>query len=434
MKEIKYAILGFGVLVLSSCGEKQNREGIADISEGLIQATAKYDRFYDFEDGLAVVELDNKYGAINAQGDVVIPCKYSNMIQFNQDGLAFVRIDETYGAINKQDEVVIPFQYEYLGECKMGDKMYVNFRKDNRCGLMDIDGKVKFTMEENYLLVGDYNDGLCLVIHKIPNPDADPEDIFSQSFFYTGYANEEGQIAIQPRFGKYIDGFSDGLAAVCSVDEYGFGYLNTKGEWAIAPQYAWALDFKDGVAWVQDPGDKKSLMGKGLWGLIDTKNNVLIPFKYKHVKECKDGTFIVQTPEGKYKYIDKEDKQVVPGEYESANEFSEGFAAVKIGNLYGYINREGEVVIPCEYQNAGDFSDGYACVKSVHKKVIQQNGDVEEYPSMYGFINTKGELVVPFEYDYAKNFSGGYAVVEKKIGDKRVYGYVNGLGESTFAE
>ena len=36
---------------------------------------------------------NNKWGAINAQGQVVIPCEYDSLIVFNEDGFDRVRKD-----------------------------------------------------------------------------------------------------------------------------------------------------------------------------------------------------------------------------------------------------------------------------------------------------------------------------------------------------
>ena len=44
---------------------------------------------------------------------------------------------------------------------------------------------------------------------------------------------------------------------------------------------------------------------------------------------------------------------VITPEYEEANLFYEGFAVVKKGGKYGYINKDGKIVIPikCKYFN-----------------------------------------------------------------------------------
>jgi uncharacterized membrane protein YhaH (DUF805 family) len=52
----------------------------------------KYDKVWDFSEGMAVVLLDGKYGYIDKTGKEVIPLKYDNAWDFS-DGLAAVELD-----------------------------------------------------------------------------------------------------------------------------------------------------------------------------------------------------------------------------------------------------------------------------------------------------------------------------------------------------
>ena len=49
-------------------------------------------------------------------------------------------------------------------------------------------------------------------------------------------------------------------------------------------------------------------------------------------------------------------------QWEEIRPFYEGMACVKKGGQYGFINEQGELVIPCEYTSARDFSEGFAAV------------------------------------------------------------------------
>jgi hypothetical protein len=64
-------------------------------------------RFYD---GLAYVYTkDYKRGFINTQGEFVIPCKYEDARDFSQ-GLAWVQLNNKWGCIDKEGKVVVPFK------------------------------------------------------------------------------------------------------------------------------------------------------------------------------------------------------------------------------------------------------------------------------------------------------------------------------------
>ena len=52
---------------------------------------------------------------------------------------------------------------------------------------------------------------------------------------------------------------------------------------------------------------------------------------------------------GKWGFVDEQGKKVIPFEYEAADEFSEGLAAVQIKKKYGFVDAKGNIVIPAMY-------------------------------------------------------------------------------------
>lgn len=70
------------------------------------------------------------------------------------------------------------------------------------------------------------------------------------------------------------------------------GYLNTRGEWAIEPQFDEARDFSDGLAAVNQGG--KCHMG-GEWGYINRTGQLVIPSRYSAAGQFNDGYACVRT-------------------------------------------------------------------------------------------------------------------------------------------
>ena len=64
------------------------------------------------------------------------------------------------------------------------------------------------------------------------------------------------------------DVLSDGLAPCLDESARLYGFVNTKGEWVIAPQYIEVKSFRDGYAIVKQEGG---------WGVIDTTGKQVIP-------------------------------------------------------------------------------------------------------------------------------------------------------------
>ena len=65
---------------------------------------------------------------------------------------------------------------------------------------------------------------------------------------------------------------------------------------------------------------------------------------------------------------------------------------------WGYINTNGDLVIPCQFDNAQYFSEGLAAVR---------------LGGFYGYIDTAGRWAIPPQYDYAFPFSEGFAIAHE---------------------
>ena len=149
--------------------------------------------------------------------------------------------------------------------------------------------------------------------------------------------------------------------------------------------------------------------------------------------------------EGKYGFMDKTGKIVIPTIYSSAEDFHEGLAAVKKDEKFGYIDKEGNVVLPFRFKDADYFMGGYARVDEGPDSVdysylidkmgipIQEDSyNIEGNYSdglicvrsidtdKYGFANAKGQIVIPFLYDEAFDFKEGVARVSKNGKDEYI--------------
>ena len=56
-------------------------------------------------------------------------------------------------------------------------------------------------------------------------------------------------------------------------------------------------------------------------------------------------------------------KSITPVQYEVARDFSEGYAAVKVGDQWGFIDINGDLVIEAKYEGTGAFSEGLCAVQ-----------------------------------------------------------------------
>ena len=80
------------------------------------------------------------------------------------------------------------------------------------------------------------------------------------------------------------------------------GYLNTRGEWAIAPQFDDLRDFSEGLAAV-NLGANCGIGGK--WGYIDRDGRVAIPFHFLSAGQFSDGRACVVRKQGESVVINR---------------------------------------------------------------------------------------------------------------------------------
>ena len=136
---------------------------------------------------------------------------------------------------------------------------------------------------------------------------------------------------------------------------------------------------------------------------------------------------------GKVGFIDSSGKIVISPRFDSAlsaNDvtFSEGLAAVQVGNKWGYIDRTGEFVIQPKFDDTPSlFTEGLAQVvikvNIIEKTVLKDKLTIRE--ETYGFIDRNGNLVESLKFieEYTR-FVDGLAKVKK--GEK--FGYVDKTG------
>ena len=102
--------------------------------------------------------------------------------------------------------------------------------------------------------------------------------------------------------------------------------------------------------------------------------------------------------DGKYGFIDKTGREVVPMIYDSAGSFLEGLARVKLDDKFGFIDHTGKEVVSLIYDNDDIyFWEGLASVKLDGK---------------WGFIDKAGTFVINPQYDRVESFRDGLAYVK----------------------
>lgn len=244
-----------------------------------------------FNDGMAPVKVDDKWGFLNREGKLAIPAKYEKVTIF-KSGFASVQRDGKFFVVDKSGA---EFQVDVPGIADLNDfsEMLASFKTAaDLVGFVDGAGKV--VIEAKFKAAGDFYGGLAWARHtndKVGFINQQGEWVLEPQFevgknfdpecgvvrVKTGdkwaYVNKSGEMMYMNDSDLFED-FANGLARGKKNDK--FGYFNAKGEWAIQPQFDGARDFKNGYASVR----------KGeIWGVIDVTGKMIIEPKFEDIKD-----------------------------------------------------------------------------------------------------------------------------------------------------
>ena len=134
----------------------------------------------------------------------------------------------------------------------------------------------------------------------------------------------------------------------------------------------------------------------GKYGFIDKNGKEVIPCNYDFACVFDEGLAAIKL-NGKWGFIDRDGIEVIPHRYEDVYAFSEGFAAIKLNGKWGFVNKEGIEAVPCKYDESYCFTEGLASVRLQDK---------------FGFVNKEGIEAIPCKYDSVTNFVNRLACVE----------------------
>ena len=279
------------------------------------------------------------YSYINKKGEVVIPTPYNDCGDFH-NGRAFVKGEnDKYGFINHMGDVVIPFIYNEVHDFSDG----LAFVKQNgKWFYINTDGKQISKVFHNGYSACDYHDGLAAVANFVERVDPDNKILERDGTERWGFMNISGEVVIPQKYHSTYR-FSDGYAVV--EDNVSFAVIDknnnmvfkkpkdyyslpfdfdenyyvdifvTKGRWAVGKideslsfdeNYYRDIAFSEGLLVVGKTDESLSLE---LYGYVDVKGNVVIPFMYEKARPFHCGLAFVNLFCGdlgwRYGFVDK---------------------------------------------------------------------------------------------------------------------------------
>ena len=198
-------------------------------------------------------------------------------------------------------------------------------------------------------------------------------------------------------------------------------------------------------------GRKDDSLGVTKYGFIDQLGNIVIEPQFDAINEFCDGFALVRV-NNVYHFVNKLGYRVFDSTYTYISSFSEGLAVVSVDGKDGYIDRYGNMVIKPQYYSAGRFSDGMAQVafnygqeyycyidktgKVAFKTSLELVHDFSEGRADFidfrsgrcGYLDKSGNIVYQTNRFYTTAFSEGLAAV-----GLNKYGFINKSGDLVIA-
>lgn len=210
------------------------------------------------------------------------------------------------------------------------------------------------------------------------------------------------------------DFFVNGLAKVEVGDSKDY-FIDTNGNIKSGnATFDEAKSFSNGYARVKKDG---------LYGLVDANINYVIqPMYYNLGDVAANGLLRCRvSSSGKYGYVNTKGEKVIDYQFDYANTFYDGVAAVKIGDKWGLINSSGNFIVAPKYATlyyAG--SNRYLFASEISSS--------SSYSRLYGLMDASGKEVVPATYKYINGIEDDTSGRFKATNANGKCGFIDGNG------
>lgn len=360
------------------------------------------------EDGLWMVERNNKYGLIHPNGEIVIPFEYKSIVTVNSGSDIRLLVVETenrmFGVLDYMGHQILPPVFESIPNFISDTFEIIEAKLSDRYMYFNLDGSVAeisplFCATPFTAYTYNQND------HKMPK----------------GYIVNGSKLIVSTTRGDITDvngkilcnlgSFNNGLA-VAEEDKLWIGYMNESLEWKIRqfrhdPNALFDLcePFSDGLAIVWK-GDKR--------GLINTNGDVVAAINYNEIVR-RDWCCLLRYS-SKYVntifydeygvgdcYVRPNDKRceficTVNGIYDISN-FINNRAFAQYRNFVGIVSPKGTSIEPLEYEWLRSWSSLKLHETTVISPV-RRNGQWGGLDLEHGFIPFKDQMQERNEKNY----------------------------------
>lgn len=350
-----------------------------------------------FRKGVGVVQYDGTFQNVDRTGKIVAvkiadhePWR-NDVYSFHHDvgSLRMVRTISGCGLAKGKDDVfVVPPIYENIEPVRtqhygmhIPSSVVFIAKQHGKVGVLDTSGRIV----------------LPIIYESIRGvTDANGFRVVQMDYNHYGMINSRYEVVIPCVYELIQCGYGNEEFFRVWKD-HKCGTMDTTGKFIIPPLYSQLNLFVNGRARAKKDS---------LYGFIDDRGNVLIPFEFEEVYGEFNHGLAGFRRDGKWGFIDTTGAIIIPAQYDEVRRFSSSITGVKLNGKWGFISRNGKLVVDYVYENVGYewHADGTT--------EVQLKGKI-------GYVNERGKVVIPIEYTKSWGFSNELGHYLEKDGMKR---------------
>ena len=314
---------------------------------------------------LQVKTATGNWGYVNLKGEFVIPAQFDNCNPFSANGLAVVEKNKMNVIINtKGEEFPVDVKgFGTFGVAKSFEEGLPAIQSNKKWGYLNSTGKLAIPLK--YDGVKAFNGGFAVVT-------------LGTNFYVLDTKGPEVAVATSGILD--VKHFSEGFAPIKTADKK-VGFINSKGEITIQPQFNSVGYFYGGYAWAKTMDNKV--------GFINTKGEWVIKPAFDVASDFDPVSKVARVKEAEaWLYVDIAGNKIYVKDTDVWGDFADGLAKGKQLEKIGFYNTKGEWIIKPQFEGVREFKNGYAAAKLEGK---------------WGVIDTKGNWVINPSYDGIKD-------------------------------
>ena len=346
----------------------KNEEVFADYEQ--IEVLENFDKNNNiwFEENVLRVKKDDKYGLIDLNGKLILPCEYDEITALEGiENSLIITKDGKKGLVNDSGSIIIePLYTEIINLGETYKEGYITIDEQGKYGLISTTKKqilenkfdeIKQIYLNNYYIVKE--NGTEKLINSASETIIDNITYEIQSASTRGFIIKENEL---------------------------YGEIDTSGETLIELKYQDLKEIYEGI-YIAKQNDK--------YGIIDIDENTKIPFEYIGITyNDKANLFIAEDQDYNTSIFDKDYNKKVEGVLVELNT-DKSYIRMRIGDEYKYYN--------------------FNCEEKTNIEILTNNTlFLSKKDGKYGYVDKNGNVVVDYIYDDATEQNEyGFVAVKK---------------------